>query len=68
MVKREIVKEIKDRCVETMSMVNALEELEAEVGGFLAMVKGVREKAGEGIRPDMSKSIFHQFSVGFQNL
>lgn len=42
--------------------------MEAEVGGFLAVVKGGREKVREGINLNKVKSLFNRFSVGTENL
>lgn len=68
MIKRKIVKELTDRCIESTYTKEAFEELEAEVGGFLAMVKGGREKVREGINLNKAKSLFNRFSVGTENL
>lgn len=68
MIKRKIVKELTDRCIESTYTKEAFEELEAEVGGFLAVVKGGREKVREGINLNKAKSLFNRFSVGTENL
>lgn len=68
MIKRKIVKELTDRCIESTYTKEAFKELEAEVGGFLAMVKGGREKVREGINLNKAKSLFNRFSVGTENL
>lgn len=68
MIKRKIVKELTDRCIESTYTKEAFEELEAEVGGFLTMVKGGREKVREGINLYKAKSLFNRFSVGTEKL
>lgn len=68
MVRGENVKELKESSIELTGTVNALVEEEAEVGGVLTMVKVGRDKAGQGIRSSMAKSLIYALSVGLENL
>lgn len=68
MVNGENIKELMERCIESLGTINALKEEETKVCSVLSMVEGGRNKVGDSIRASTAKSLLYTFSAGLEDL
>lgn len=67
-VNGENIKELMERCIESLGMINALQEEKANVGGVLSVVEGSRDKVGDSTGASKAKSLLHAFFAGLEDL